>query len=102
MPTATLIEQKQSRGKNPTGAWGDLVRRRQAQGHTQDIAAREIGVSQPTLSDWETCRTYPRIEHIRALSRYMGLPMAAVWQMILENFLSQGISESDIKSEKLI
>jgi hypothetical protein len=32
----------------------------------------------------------------------MGLSPAVVWQMILENFLAHGISDSDIKSENLI
>lgn len=41
---------------------------RERQGFTQTSLGKRVGVSQPTVSDWESSRTEPTVENLRQLA----------------------------------
>ncbi len=42
-------------------------------GTTQSALAKQLGVSQPTISDWTRGSTFPDVENLRQLSAITGL-----------------------------
>ena len=40
---------------------------------TQSEVAKHVGVSQGTISDWTSGRSYPRMDKIQALANYFGV-----------------------------
>ena len=60
--------------KDPRGALSRALRsRRETLNHSQETAARLIGVSSMTLSRWERRATYPAARPvIRAVCEYLG------------------------------
>lgn len=52
--------------------------RRKAKGWTQDEAARQVGVSQPTWSTWEIGTSQPSDDNIGRLRDVLGLTAADV------------------------
>ena len=45
-------------------------------GMTQTKLAKQIGVAQGTVSDWKICRSYPRIDKIKAMAAVFGIEKA--------------------------
>ena len=50
----------------------DIKQARARRGHTQEQAAREIGVTIPTLSRWENGHRVPRGLSVKAILRYVA------------------------------
>ena len=57
---------------------GRLERLRKNAGLSQNELASKIGVSQKTISSWETGRTYPRMKEIQLLQEAFGCSMEAI------------------------
>ena len=57
---------------------GRLERLRKDSGLSQIELGEKIGVSQKTISSWETARTYPRMKEIRLLQEALNCSMEAL------------------------
>jgi len=42
-------------------------------GYTQKASAKELGVSNKTLGDWENGRAYPKVDKVEALCSLYGV-----------------------------
>lgn len=49
-----------------------------AQGKTQADLVRDLGFKQATVSDWITCKKYPRVDKVQALADYFGVYKSAL------------------------
>jgi transcriptional regulator with XRE-family HTH domain len=62
--------------------------------------ARDLGISQCTISDWVKCRTYPRMDKIESLAKIFGCEMSElVEKHTLDNVYYLGKVARDVTSE---
>ena len=76
-----------ARRRSPTLTLGDALRaERDRRGDSrplaQDIAAQELGVSQPVFSEWERDKSEPKGENLEPLARWLGVTTEEVFVMV--------------------
>lgn len=76
-----------SRGRVATGTWRTFVERRNALNMSQEQAAQYFGVSQTTISAWETKARTPEMFYVPRLSDFFDKTRAEVLEDLSENFL---------------
>ena len=91
MATASNQTDTRGRGKLPFGTWRELLLSRERYSHTQEQAAEKLKVTPSTFSDWERCKKFPGLKHIKSLSSYMQMDKESLWLMILRNYFSFNI-----------
>lgn len=60
-----------------------IVNRLAERGLTQEVAAKSIGCDQTTLSRWASGYR-PRVQYLRALAEFLGLPVHEVVDLALK------------------
>lgn len=56
----------------------NLRRERKKHGFTQDELAQGIGVSQVTVSEWETNVRYPTVDRMYDIAKFLKIPVIAL------------------------
>lgn len=52
---------------------------RQMRGMKQEDAAKSLGISTRTLSNWETGKSYPRLDNLFAICELYGLSISDIF-----------------------
>lgn len=61
----------------PAATTGALMRKaREKLGKSQADIAKELGKTQPTISEWEAGTAHPRVDDLRRVARVYGLRLA--------------------------
>lgn len=84
-------------GKEPT--WERLRLARERRGHDQGEAARQIGVSQSSVSEWERLLSVPGWRYWRALASYCDCPTRDIGGDVADLFLPACIPGVDESSD---
>jgi putative transcriptional regulator len=67
--------------------WGVIVMKpkiqelRKERGLMQGFVAKQMGISQQLLSDWEKGRTYPRIDKAQKLAEVLGVGIEELYEV---------------------
>jgi putative transcriptional regulator len=67
--------------------WGVIVMKpkiqelRKERGLMQGFVAKQMGISQQLLSDWEKGRTYPRIDKAYKLAKVLGVGIEELYEV---------------------
>ena len=92
----------------------NLQRYMDEKGKSQKEIAEIVGVSAPTVSEWLSCKKYPRIDKIEILADYFGIlksdlieentssemaTPAEIGQIIKEARIKKGLSRKDLATQ---
>ena len=92
----------------------NLQRYMDEKGKSQKEIAEIVGVSAPTVSEWLSCKKYPRIDKIEILANYFGIlksdlieentssdmaTPAEIGQIIKEARIKKGLSRKDLATQ---
>ncbi len=76
-----------TRGKPASGSWTTFIERRKTLGMSQIEAARALGKSQTTISQWERGVRAPEIEDFPELALFMDITVNEVFGDLCKIFL---------------